>query len=144
MHYFASFLHCTIKPLIEYVLGFLECCYNGLKMRKTFFLQMVWWINKHKHSITNVSIFRVVSFNAFCKFSWLGNSAWNFWGLNFGPGIFLGFDFCPHSIIPVTWNPEYPTWFLPHLNNHSQPTYEITPGFKPFILNVPSCCVYFV
>ena len=57
-----------------------------------------------------------------------------FWGLNFGPGnrcfllfiylfiylflggglggffealgIFLGFDFCPHSIIHVTWNPE--------------------------------------
>ena len=25
----------------------------------------------------------------------------------FGPGIFLDFDFCPHSIIPVTWNPEY-------------------------------------
>ena len=23
-------------------------------------------------------------------------------GLSFGPGIFLGFDFCPHSIIPVT------------------------------------------
>ena len=33
-----------------------------------------------------------------------------FWGINFGPGIFLGFDFCPHSIIPVTWNPEYPLW----------------------------------
>ena len=31
-----------------------------------------------------------------------------FWGLNFGPGIFLGFWFLPHSIIPVTWNPEYP------------------------------------
>ena len=56
-----------------------------------------------------------------------------FWGLNFGPGnrcfllfiylfiffffgggglfealgIFWGFDFCPHSIIHVTWNPEY-------------------------------------
>ena len=28
-------------------------------------------------------------------------------GLIFGPGIFLDFDFCPHSIIPVTWNPEY-------------------------------------
>ena len=28
--------------------------------------------------------------------------------LNFGPGIFLGFDFCPHSIIPVTCNPENP------------------------------------
>ena len=25
-----------------------------------------------------------------------------FWGLNFGSGIFLGFDFGPHSIIPVT------------------------------------------
>ena len=23
-------------------------------------------------------------------------------------GIFLGFDFWPQSIIPVTWNPEYP------------------------------------
>ena len=23
-------------------------------------------------------------------------------GLSFGPGIFLGFDFCPHSFIPVT------------------------------------------
>ena len=31
-----------------------------------------------------------------------------FWGLNFGPGIFLGFDISPHSIISVTWNPEYP------------------------------------
>ena len=25
-----------------------------------------------------------------------------FWGINFGPGIFLGFDLFPHSIIPVT------------------------------------------
>ena len=31
-----------------------------------------------------------------------------FWGLIFGPWIFLGFDFCPNSIIPDTWNPEYP------------------------------------
>ena len=41
-----------------------------------------------------------------------------FWGLIFGPGNFLrfvgsprdvfGFDFCPHSVIPVTRNPEYP------------------------------------
>ena len=28
-------------------------------------------------------------------------------GLLLGPGNFLGFDFCLHSIIPVTWNPEY-------------------------------------
>ena len=25
-------------------------------------------------------------------------------------GIFLGFDFCPHSIIPITLNLEYPPW----------------------------------
>ena len=29
-------------------------------------------------------------------------------GLHFGTDIFGEFDFCPHSIIPVTWNPEYP------------------------------------
>ena len=33
-----------------------------------------------------------------------------FWGLLEALGIFWGFDFCPHSIIPVTWNPEYPPW----------------------------------
>ena len=33
---------------------------------------------------------------------------WIFWGLNFRPGSFLGFGFYPHSIIPVTWSPEYP------------------------------------
>ena len=33
-----------------------------------------------------------------------------FGGINFGPVIFSGFDFWPHSIIPVTWNPEYPSW----------------------------------
>ena len=44
-----------------------------------------------------------------------------FWGINFGPGIFWGFclkpkgffwgfDFCPHSTIPVTWNPEHSLW----------------------------------
>ena len=41
-----------------------------------------------------------ILFNYFWKFSRLGNLAWawDFWG----------FDFCPHSTIPVTWNPEYP------------------------------------
>ena len=38
-------------------------------------------------------------------------------------GIFLGFEFCPHSIIPVTWNPEYPPWasspFLYHRCFHN-------------------------
>ena len=58
-------------------------------------------------------IFHLISFNAFWKFLRLGNSAWDFfsvffffycwWGRGeiFGPEIFLGFDFCPHSIIQV-------------------------------------------
>ena len=50
-----------------------------------------------------------------------------FWGINFGPVSFLVFFFFffffwssrdfwgfwflpPYSIIPVTWNPEYPVW----------------------------------
>ena len=28
--------------------------------------------------------------------------------LIFGPEIFWGFDFCPHSIISITWNLEHP------------------------------------
>ena len=43
-------------------------------------IQMVWRINKHKHSISNVLIFRVISFNnAFRK---LGVNFWSskFWG----------------------------------------------------------------
>ena len=31
-----------------------------------------------------------------------------FLALKFGPRIFLGFDFCPYSIIPVIWNPKCP------------------------------------
>ena len=44
---------------------------------------------------TNVSIFHVVSFNAFWKFLWLTHLAWDFrgGGVNFGPGICLGFVF---------------------------------------------------
>ena len=42
-------------------------------------IQIVWRINKHKHSISNVLIFRVISFNAFRK---LGVNFWSskFWG----------------------------------------------------------------
>ena len=35
---------------------------------------MAWGLNKHKHS------------NAFLKFLWLGNLAWDFLGVKFGPG----------------------------------------------------------
>ena len=77
---------------------------------------MVWWRNKHHQSI---SIFFVISFNAFWKFLRFKNLSWDFLVLTFCPGIFVqvllealgicfGFDFCPHLIIPVTWIPEYP------------------------------------
>ena len=38
-------------------------------------------------------IFRVIPFNAFWIFVRLGNSAWDFLGVNFGRGIFSSFDF---------------------------------------------------
>ena len=42
-------------------------------------IQRVWRINKHKNSISNVLVFRVISFNAFRK---LGVNFWSskFWG----------------------------------------------------------------
>ena len=36
-----------------------------------------------------------------------------FWVLLEALGIFLGLDFWLHSIIPVTWKPEYPPWVSP-------------------------------
>ena len=64
------------------------------------------------------SYFSCLSFKDFCKFLRVLNSAWDFWGVNFCSrdflgvlleawGISLGFDVCPHSIIPIIWNPEY-------------------------------------
>ena len=74
----------------------------------------------NKQIQTFISLF----FNAFWKCLRLGNSLYRFLGVNVwsrdffrvlleAPGIFLGFGFCPHSIIP-TWNPEY----LPPQVNH--------------------------
>ena len=60
---------------------------------------------------TNVSMFHVMSFNAFWKFLWLGNLTWDFLGVKFwyrdfggfvgSPRELFGLDFCPHSIFPV-------------------------------------------
>ena len=45
------------------------------------------------------------------EFLRLGNLAWEFLGVLILVGGFLGvFDFCHHSIIPVTWNLEYLPW----------------------------------
>ena len=70
---------------------------------------------RHKDSIINVSIFRVISFNAFLKLDpkfvmgYLGLNLGpriDFWVLIFfwsrSPGDFLGFDCSAHSITPVT------------------------------------------
>ena len=56
---------------------------------------MVWWISKHKHSICNVFIFRVISFNAFWKL--LSSEIWLriFLGFVGSPGDFFGFWFLP-------------------------------------------------
>ena len=44
-------------------------------------------------------IFRIKSFNAFCIFLRLGNSAWDFWAVSFGPGIVLGFVGSPKNFL---------------------------------------------
>ena len=56
----------------------------------------------------------------------------NFWSRDFfgvlleALRIFLSFDFCPHSIIPITWNPEYPQpWGKGELI-HKRPLFDIT------------------
>ena len=46
---------------------------------------------KHKHLISNVFKFRVISLNAFWKFLMFGNGAWDFFGVNFWCRDFLGF-----------------------------------------------------
>ena len=64
---------------------------------------MAWWIKKHKHSITNISIFRVISFSAFTarKFGmgfFRGSIlVQGFLGVLYEAlAIFLDFDFCTH------------------------------------------------
>ena len=101
--------------------------------------KFLWSLQNAQHDTNNLAISRDVfgysklifqffvlyHFYASWKFLlWLGISAWDslgdkFWSSDFFlfcffflevQGIFLCFDFCPHSIIPVTWNPEYPLW----------------------------------
>ena len=67
---------------------------------------MVWWINKHKRSISIVHIFRVISFKASCKFLRLRNSTWDFWVVNFWSRDFLG-GFVGSS------SDFFGSWFLP-------------------------------
>ena len=63
---------------------------------------MLWWIYKHKHSISNVFIFRIISFNDFWKCLRLRVSTWNFLAVYFtaflvgfvgNPRVFLSLIF---------------------------------------------------
>ena len=76
-----------------------------------FSIPELFWVGKFgKYFLCGLSFlnlyicFRVISFNPFRKFLRHGI----FWGSIFGQRIFLlgflGFLFCPHSIIPVTWS----------------------------------------
>ena len=72
----------TPPPCFFFLLTSFWHCPNDLNtwnrlpdVKKVFTPDGVMNINKHKHYITNVSIFRVTSFNAFWKFLWLRNSA---------------------------------------------------------------------
>ena len=65
-------------------------------------------INKHKHSISDVPIFLVISFNSFRKFLRLGHSTWDFLGVNFWSRGFVG---SPKDFFEF--------WFLPPSNGSS-------------------------
>ena len=94
-------------------------------MRKRFLLQMVWWMNKHKHFINNVSVFRVISFNAFWNFFFFRHGI--FWGLHFGPGIFWG---------RFVWGPRdfFGFWFLPSFDHpcHLKSGVPTRPPLPPY------------
>ena len=60
-------------------------------------------INKHKHSISDVPIFLVISFNSFRTFLRLGHRHGIFWGLIFGPGVFGGFVGSPKDFLGVNF-----------------------------------------
>ena len=90
-----------------WVFGYRKIFIFAIKLPPQNFLRVAW--------------FKSRDFFGLFKTTWrfgLRSSSGNFCGseiehgivlkLNFGPGIFLGFDFCPHSIVPVTWNLEYP------------------------------------
>ena len=51
-----------------------------------------------------------------------------FWVLFEALGIYFGFDFCPYSIIPVSWNLEYPPWGLKQFENKIDQKFGLPAG----------------
>ena len=93
---------------------------------------MAWWINKHKHLISNVFKFRVISLNAFWKFLMFGNAAWDFFGVNFWCRDFLGFCLKAYGYFGVLV--FAPIRFSPSLEIQSTP-----PPLPPGLLSIPTC-----
>ena len=87
--------------------------------------KFLWSLHKAQRDTTNLAIRRdfwgylklIFLFFMLYHFMLPGNCFYGseirhgiFWGINFGPAIFLGFDLWPRLIIPVTWNSEYLLW----------------------------------
>ena len=69
---------------------------------RDFFRKENFWVAWFKWGFfwvfkTNVCIFRVISFYAFWKFLWLGNSAWDIFGVKFWFRDFFGFCWKPQG-----------------------------------------------
>ena len=92
------------------VKGMTERFFSGLKFSISGFFGVgkfwqlffdVAWVNVG--IFWAVSIFHVISFNDFWKLLWLGNSAWDFFGVKFCWRIFLGFVGSPRDA-PIRWS----------------------------------------
>ena len=102
------------------------------------YIQMVWWINEHECSIFNVFLCAIaLPLSGSFKGHKIGMGFFGglflvqgfFWVLLEALGIFLGLDFWLHSIIPVTWNPEYPPGVLLSYSLRYHCRYTTKPDF---------------
>ena len=74
-----------------------------------------------------------VLYNIVCIVPW----CLDFLGVNFWSRDFLGLDFWLHSIIPVTWNPEYPPPPWPRVHTRPSSVFilsAVSYGKKQFML----------
>ena len=90
--------------------NFFQVTFFGLKFsllgfsRVGKFWQVFFWVAWFKWGFwgvfkTDVCIFRVISFNAFWKFLWPGNSAWDIFGVKVWFRVFLGFLGSPRDFL---------------------------------------------
>ena len=107
---------------------------------------MVWGVNKHKHSISNVFIFHVISL--FSCFLEIINFSMVFFlggGLIFGPGIFLGFVGSPRNFFPfwVLALLHHPRHLKSRVRSLPPPPPPPPPGTLVFFSVFTTECQYF-